>query len=108
MELVIHRGMKMSEYENMNQKKDSVIHQLMKEQLTNLPSYSNEENNSFAYLEKGTLNLLINYLISGEKIKAEEMGDEELEIKLIKQLDEMLEESKEQFEEVISLFEKLS
>lgn len=80
----------------------------MKEQLTSLPSHSNEENNSFAYLEKGTLNLLINYLISGEKIKAEEMVDEELEIKLVKQLDEMLEESKEQFEEVISLFEKLS
>ncbi|MGE7625323.1 hypothetical protein ACQKMD_20645 [Viridibacillus sp. NPDC096237] len=98
----------MSEYENMNQKIDSVIHQRMKEQLTNLPNYSNEENNSFAYLEKGTLNLLINYLLSGEKIKAEEIGDEELEIKLIKQLDEMLEESKEQFEEVISLLEKLS
>ncbi|MGE7932079.1 hypothetical protein [Viridibacillus arvi] len=98
----------MSDYKNMNQKIDSVIHQLMKEQLTNLPSYSNEVNNSFAYLEKGTLNLLINYLISGEKIKAEEMGDEELEIKLIKQLDEMLEESKEKFEEVIRLLEKLS
>ncbi|MFJ6209476.1 hypothetical protein [Lysinibacillus sp. NPDC092081] len=98
----------MSEYENMNRKIDSVIHQLMKEQLTNLPSYSNEENNSFAYLEKSTLNLLITYLISGEKRKAVEIGDEELEIKLIKQLDKMLEESKEQFEEVISLLEKLS
>jgi len=98
----------MSEYENMNQKIDSVIHQLMKEQLTNLPSYSNEENNSFAYLEKSTLNLLITYLISGEKRKAEVIGDEELEIKLIKQLDKMLEESKEQFEEVMSLLEKLS
>ncbi|KOS63219.1 hypothetical protein FJQ98_24470 [Lysinibacillus agricola] len=98
----------MSEYEKMNQKIDSVIHKLMKEQLTNLPDYSTEENNSFAYLEKSTLNLLIAYLISGEKRKAEEIGDEELELNIIKQLDEMLEESKEQFEEVISLLKKFS
>jgi len=102
MEWVIHRRMKMSE------KIDSVAHQLMKEQLANLPNYSNEENNSFAYLEKGTLNLLITHLIGGEKRKAEEIGDEEVEIKMIKQLDEMLEESKEQFEEVISLLKNLS
>lgn len=98
----------MSEYENMNQKIDSVIHQLMKEQLTNLSNSSNTKNNSFAYLEKGTLNLLIAYLLSGEKRKAEEIDDEELEMKLIKQLDEMLDESKEQFEEVISLLKSLS
>lgn len=98
----------MSEFENINQKIDSAIHQLMREQRTNFSNYSNEENNSFAYLEKGTLNLLITYLISGEKRKAEEIGNEELEIKIIKQLDELLEESKEQFEELISLLEKFS
>ncbi|MEQ6354731.1 hypothetical protein ABNX05_08895 [Lysinibacillus sp. M3] len=98
----------MSESENINQKIDSVVHQLIKEQLTNLSNYSNTKNNSFAYLEKGTLNLLLAYLMSGEKRKVEEVGDEEIEMKLIKQLDEMLEESKEQFEEVISLLKKLS
>ncbi|MGE7690874.1 hypothetical protein ACQKMI_16875 [Lysinibacillus sp. NPDC097214] len=98
----------MSKRENMNQKKDSVVHQLMKERLDNLSNYSNEENNSFAYLEKGTLNLLITHLISGEKSKVEEIGDEEREMKMLKQLNEMLEESKEQFEEVISLLKKLS
>ncbi|MGE7946092.1 hypothetical protein [Lysinibacillus sp. NPDC093688] len=98
----------MSKRENMNQKKDSVVHQLMKERLDNLSNYSNEENNSFAYLEKGTLNLLITHLISGEKSEVEEVGDEEREMKMMKQLDEMLEESKEQFEEVISLLKKLS
>ncbi|WP_285400013.1 hypothetical protein [Lysinibacillus sp. fls2-241-R2A-57] len=98
----------MSKRENMNQKKDSVVHQLMKERLDNLSNYSNEENNSFAYLEKGTLNLLITHLLSGEKRKVDEIGDEEREMKMLKQLDEMLEESKEQFEEVISLLKKLS
>jgi len=100
--------MKMSDFKNMNQKIDRVIHQLMKEQLTNLPNNSDAENNSFAYFEKGTLNLLIAYLMSGEKSKAEENGDEELDIKIIKRLDEMLEDSKEQFEEVISLLKKMS
>lgn len=108
MELVIHRRMKMSESENINQKIDNVVHQLMKEQLANLPTKNSVENNSFAYLEKGTLNLLLAYLLSGEKSKAEEIDDEELEMKLIKQLDEMLEESKEQFEEVIRLLKSLS
>ncbi|MFC9540397.1 hypothetical protein ACFTQ7_11010 [Lysinibacillus sp. NPDC056959] len=98
----------MSESENINQKIDSVVHQLIKEQLTNLSNYSNTKNNSFAYLEKGTLNLLLAYLMSGEKRKVEEVGDEEIEMKMMKQLDEMLEESKEQFEEVISLLKKLS
>jgi hypothetical protein len=105
--------MKMSEFENMNQKIDSVLHQLMKEQLMNLPNNSKKENNSFAYLEKGTLNLLIAYLLSGEKRRTGEIGheeiyNEELELKIMKQLDEMLEESKEQFEEVIDLLKKLS
>lgn len=92
----------------MSEKIDSVAHQMIKEQLANLPNYIKKENNSFAYLEKGTLNLLITHLIAGEKRIANEVGDEEMEIKMIKQLDEMLEESKEQFEEVISLLKKLS
>ncbi|WP_068984979.1 MULTISPECIES: hypothetical protein [Lysinibacillus] len=103
----------MSESENINQKIDSVVHQLIKEQLTNLSNSSNTKNNSFAYLEKGTLNLLIAYLMSGEKRKTGEIGhkeiyNKELELKIIKQLDEMLEDSKEQFEEVISLLKKMS
>jgi len=92
----------------MSEKIDSVAHQLIKEQLSNLPNYMNEENNSFAYLEKGTLNLLITHLIAGEKRIADKIGDEEIETRMIKQLDEMLEESKKQFEEVISLLKKLS
>lgn len=92
----------------MSEKIDSVAHQIIKEQLANLPNYINEENNSFAYLEKGTLNLLITHLIAGEKRIADKIGDEEIETRMIKQLDEMLEESKEQFEEVISLLKKLS
>jgi len=92
----------------MSEKIDSVAHQIMKEQLANLPNYINEENNSFAYLEKGTLNLLITHLIAGEKRITDKIGDEEIETRMIKQLDEMLEESKEQFEEVISLLKKLS
>ncbi|MGE7942077.1 hypothetical protein ACQKNB_08310 [Lysinibacillus xylanilyticus] len=103
----------MSEFENINQKIDSVVHQLIKEQLTNLSNSSNTKNNSFAYLEKGTLNLLIAYLMSGEKRKTGEIGheeiyNEELELKIMNQLDEMLEASKEHFEEVIDLLKKFS
>lgn len=90
----------MSEFENMN-----YVHDLMREHLTNI---SQENNNSFAYLEKSTLNLLIAYLISDEKKKPLSINHKKIDRKIIKQLDKAIGDSKEQFEEVIRLLEKLS
>ncbi|AMW99049.1 hypothetical protein [Rummeliibacillus stabekisii] len=90
----------MSEFEKM-----SYVHDLMREHLTNI---SKENNNSFAYLEKSTLNLLIAYLISDEKKKPLSINHKKIDRKIIKQLDKAIGDSKEQFEEVIRLLEKLS
>jgi len=100
----------MSEFENLEQKMkiEDITQQFIKEQLTNLSSSSSDKNNSFAFLEKGTLNLLIAYLLSGEKPKKQEFKNDEFNKQLVKQLDEVLEESKKQFEEVISLLGKFS
>ncbi|MCM3316477.1 hypothetical protein M3603_07270 [Rummeliibacillus stabekisii] len=90
----------MSEFEKM-----SHVHDLMREHLTNI---SQENNNSFAYLEKSTLNLLIAYLISDEKKKPLSNNHKKIDRKIIKQLDKAIGDSKEQFEEVIRLLDKLS
>ncbi|AVK86506.1 hypothetical protein C3943_25010 [Lysinibacillus sp. B2A1] len=99
----------MSEFEKAQQeiKIEDITHQFIKEQLSNLSSCSSDKNNSFAFLEKGTLNLLIAYLLSGEKPKKEQFKNDEFDINLIKKLDEILEESKKQFEEVMSMLGKI-
>ncbi|WP_342441877.1 hypothetical protein MHB40_23360 [Lysinibacillus sp. FSL K6-0057] len=90
--------------DNEKQEFGSVIQQLVKEQL----SRRNEQDNSFAFLEKSTLQLLIAYLVSGEKSQVEQIKNPQLEGKWMKQLDELLEETKEQFEEVVDLLKRYS
>jgi len=90
--------------DNEKQEFGSVIQQLVKEQL----SRRNEQDNSFAFLEKSTLQLLIASLVSGEKSQDEQIKNPQLEGKWMKQLDELLEETKEQFEEVVDLLKRYS
>ncbi len=102
MEWAKHRRKTMGD--NEKQEFGSVIQQLVKEQL----SRRNEQDNSFAFLEKSTLQLLIASLVSGEKSQVEQIKNPQLEGKWMKQLDELLEESKEQFEEVVDLLKRYS
>jgi len=87
------------------QELSSVIQQLLKDQLNR----RNVQDNSFAFLEKNTLQQLIAYLVSGEKNKNFEQHDHpKLQTKWLKQLDEVLEDSKAQFEEVIEILKSFS
>ncbi|KPN95889.1 hypothetical protein [Lysinibacillus sp. ZYM-1] len=90
--------------DNEKQELSGVIQQLLKDQL----SRRNEQDNSFAFLEKSTLHQLIGYLVSGEKKNIEQHDNVELQAKWIKQLDEMLEDSKVQFEAVIDILKSYS
>lgn len=90
--------------DDQKQEYSSVTQQLLKEQLNR----RNEQDNSFAFLEKSTLHQLMAYLVSGEKKYAGQNDNPELEAKLMKQLDEILEDSKAQFEEVVDLLKSYS
>ncbi|WP_281217118.1 hypothetical protein [Lysinibacillus capsici] len=90
--------------DNEKQEFGSVIQQLVKEQL----SHRNEQDNSFAFLEKSTLQLLIAYLVSDEKSHVEQIENSKLEEKWMKQLDDLLEESRKQLEEVVDLLKRYS
>ena len=89
--------------DNEKQEFGSVIQQLVKEQL----SRRNEQDNSFAFLEKSTLQLLIAYLVSDEKSHVEQIENSKLEEKWMKRLDDLLEESRE-LEEVVDLLKRYS
>ncbi|EFI66943.1 hypothetical protein JIN86_14950 [Lysinibacillus sp. HST-98] len=90
--------------DNEKQEFGSVIQQLVKEQL----SRRNEQDNSFAFLEKSTLQLLIAYLVSGENSHVDQLENSKSEEKWMKQLDDLLEESREQLEEVVNLLKRYS
>ena len=81
-----------------------MISEFMKGQLADLKEYSMEDNNSFAFLEKGTLNLLIAYMLSGEKRETNEKFDR----MVIAELDQVIENNKMEFEDIISYLKKLS
>lgn len=102
MEWARHRRKTMSD--NEKQEFGSVIQQLVKEQL----SRRNEQDNSFAFLEKSTLQLLIAYLVSGENSHVDQLENSKSEGKWMKQLDDLLEESREQLEEVVNLLKRYS
>jgi len=104
MVLVRHRHRRKTMSDNEKQELSGVIQQLLKDQL----SRRNAQDNSFAFLEKSTLHQLIGYLVSGEKKNIEQHDNGELQAKWIKQLDEMLEDSKAQFEEVIDILKSYS
>ncbi len=87
---------------------EQIVRQYMKDQLINVSDFKKEEDNSFAFLEKSTLQLLLASLLSGDKRVLVENGNGQFELSIVKQLDEMIEETKVQFEEVIDLLKKLS
>ena len=98
--------MKMSELDEQDVGMEH-IRQFIKTQLNKLPENSKEKDNSFAFLEKSTLNLLIAYLLSGEIRGKSEIVDEEFELWVLERLDETMEDSKKQFEEIIDFLKKI-
>ncbi|TKI59479.1 hypothetical protein FC756_20905 [Lysinibacillus mangiferihumi] len=87
---------------------EQIVRQYMKDRLINVSDFKQEEDNSFAFLEKSTLQLLLASLLSGDKRVPVENGNGQFELSIVKQLDEMIEEMKVQFEEVMDLLKKLS
>lgn len=85
-----------------------MISEFMEGQLANLKEYDMEKNNSFAFLEKGTLNLLLTYMLLGEKRSTNEVVDEKFDRKVLAKLDKVIENNKKEFEDIISYLKKLS
>ncbi|MEG0258684.1 MAG: hypothetical protein RR595_05175 [Lysinibacillus sp.] len=87
---------------------ERIVNQFMGDQIANLKEYKKEDNNSFVFLEKGTLNLLIAYMLTGTKRYKIEAGNEEIDIAVVEDLNQIIEDSKQEFEDIIHLLKNLS
>ena len=83
-----------------------MVRQFMKDQLNNLKQDNQENNNSFVFLEKSTLNMLIIYmLMNGESLPEEEVnGDSQM--KILEELEQDIADNKKDFEEIMALLKE--
>lgn len=77
---------------------EQVIRQFMKDQLNVRKENKQENDNSFIFLEKGTLNNLMNHLLTNAEQKAS--GDSQVQI--IGILDQIIADNQKDFEEIIT------
>jgi len=106
----LYRRVKMSELEQqkLEVNLEQIVRQFMKNQLMNGSDIKMGEDNSFAFLEKNTLQLLLASLLSGDKKVAEQKVDVQSQWNIVKELDVLLEENKMQFEEILDYLKKLA
>ncbi|MFJ7972085.1 hypothetical protein [Psychrobacillus sp. NPDC096389] len=88
----------------------NLIRRLMKEQLDEQQEEKKENDNSFIFLESNTLNNLINYLlINQNNRKNTEMVDDKSMLsqeKILEELDRIIVDNQQEFEEVITLLKE--
>ena len=88
----------------------SMIRQLMNDKLNELNTENQENDNSYVFLENRTLNMVILYLLMKEERgtngeKSAEI-DRHFEGKIVEQLDQVIEDNKKEFEEMITLLKE--
>lgn len=83
---------------------EEIIQQYLKDYLSN----SKENDNSFMFLEKGSLNLLLAYLLFMTRQSAPSVQQEALDTStLLAQLDDLIEDNKKEFEMLLDLFRNI-
>ncbi|MFJ7934580.1 hypothetical protein [Sporosarcina sp. NPDC096371] len=87
-------------------KEEQVIRQFMKNQLNDRQDDNRENDNSFIFLEKATLNRLLNHLLinSGQTTSGESSGSSQGEVIAI--LEKIIADSKNDFEEMITFLKE--
>ncbi|ATP39653.1 hypothetical protein CSE16_06080 [Solibacillus sp. R5-41] len=85
-----------------------MIGDFMKEQIKHVKKSNDEENNSFVFFEKSTLNVLLEHLLTGEKRSSNNIVSDEFEETVLAKLDEVIENNQKEFEDIINKLKKLS
>ena len=87
-----------------------VIRKFMKDQLDEQKKIIKESNNSFVFLENSTLNMLITYMLmnGNSRTYGEMKGDENVfsHVKILEELDQIIGDSKQEFEEIITILKE--
>ncbi len=87
---------------------EKIIGQIMKGHISNVKENPQENNNSFIFLEKSSLNLLLAYLLSGSKNEATHLVNEESEARALEQLNQVMKENEGEFKAIINLLKEVT
>lgn len=80
----------------------------MKEHFSSIKDELQENNNSFIFLEKSSLNLLLAYLLSNNKYETSYPISEEEEKKAIEKINQLINENEKEFQEIIGLLKDMT
>lgn len=80
----------------------------MKEHFSSIKDELQENNNSFIFLEKSSLNLLLAYLLSNNKYETSYPVNEEEESKAVEKINQLINENEKEFQEIISLLKDMT
>lgn len=83
---------------------EQVIRQFMKDQLNDRKEDKQKTDNSFIFLEKDTLHMLMNHLLNNAEQKAS--GDSQVDI--VKILEQIITDNQKDFEEIITFLKDRS
>lgn len=80
----------------------------MKEHFSSIKDELQENNNSFIFLEKSSLNLLLAYLLSNNKYETSSPVNEEDEKKTVEKINQLINENEKEFQEIIGLLKDMT
>lgn len=79
----------------------------MKEHFSSIKDELQENNNSFIFLEKSSLNLLLAYLLSNNKFETSHPVNEEDERKAVENINQLINDNEKEFQEIINLLKDM-
>ncbi|WP_203247121.1 hypothetical protein [Sporosarcina beigongshangi] len=83
---------------------EQVIRQFMKDQLHDRKKDNPETDNSFIFLEKETLDMLMNHLLNNTKQRA----SDDSQVKMIEVLEQIITDNQKEFEAIITFLKERS
>ncbi|MGN7478298.1 hypothetical protein ACTHOQ_10600 [Solibacillus silvestris] len=87
---------------------EKILKHFMKQQFSTAEEDLQENNNSFIFLEKSSLNILLAYLLSNKKNEASETADEKLELKALEKINQVIHDNEKQFKAIINLLKEVT
>lgn len=91
----------MSDIDGKEQEVKNLIRQIIMNQLNELKADKQKSNNSFVFVEKSTLNILVN-----SKHRTEDEVSGNFQAKMLEELEQVIEENKKDFEEILTLLKE--
>ena len=109
MELLVHRGIKMNE---INERElellvKRILSRLIENQFSELKEDKQKGDNSFIFLEKSTLNILLNYILLNSKEPPYVKVDTESEVESSEKIERIIADNKIEFEEILTMLKEV-